>query len=53
MFLLSFALRFANLLGIDPNFLKDGQVGIYELMDETSAVSFWEVSLPLFHSLPQ
>ncbi|CED83301.1 Zn(2)-C6 fungal-type DNA-binding domain [Phaffia rhodozyma] len=34
--------EFANLLGIDINWFKDGKLGIYELMTEDSAVNFWE-----------
>lgn len=35
--------EFADLVGVDVGRLKDGQLCIYELMSEESAVNYWEV----------
>ncbi|CAD6888943.1 unnamed protein product [Tilletia caries] len=34
--------EFANLIGVDIDSLRDGQLCIYELMAEESAVNYWE-----------
>ena len=36
------AIKFASLVGVTTDDLKDGKLAIYELMSEESAVNFWE-----------
>lgn len=37
--------EFAELIGVENRFLRDGQLTIYELMDEEAAVNYWEVGV--------
>ena len=39
--------EFAELIGIPYDKFRDGNLAIYELMAEDSAVNFWEVRVPL------
>jgi PAS domain-containing protein len=44
--------EFAELIGVEGRHLREGQLTIYELMDEEAAVNYWEVSSPsLFLSI--
>lgn len=36
--------EFAELIGVEGRLLREGQLSIYELMDEEAAVNYWEVS---------
>jgi hypothetical protein len=40
--------EFAELVGVGIEQLREGRLCIYELMEEESAVNYWEVSWPLF-----
>lgn len=44
--------EFARLVDVDQEWLRDGKVGIYELMKEESAVNFWEQYFQGAWSLP-
>lgn len=37
------ASRFAQLMGMEMSWFRDGKLGIYELMTEEAGVNFWEV----------